>query len=100
MGDTGSMAIGGTLALLAVMEHVVILLPILFLIYFAEILSVILQVSYYKRTRGKRMFRMSPIHYHFGLQYGWNENTIVTVFGAVSWVCSLVSLGYYLLLMR
>lgn len=100
MGDTGSMAIGGTLALLAVIEHVVILLPILFLVYFAEILSVVLQVSYYKRTRGKRIFRMSPIHYHFGLQYGWNENTIVMVFGAVSWACSLVSLGYYFLLMR
>ena len=99
MGDTGSMAIGGTLALLAVINHVLILLPILFLVYFAEILSVVIQVSYYKRT-GKRVFRMSPIHYHFSLKYGWNENTIVTVFGAVSWICSLACIGYYFLLMR
>lgn len=99
MGDTGSMAIGGSLSLLAVIEHVLILLPVLFLVYFAEILSVVIQVSYYKRT-GKRIFRMSPIHYHFSLKYGWNENTIVTVFGAVSWVCSLACIGYYFLLMR
>lgn len=99
MGDTGSMAIGGTLSLLAVIEHVLILLPVLFLVYLAEILSVIIQVSYYKRT-GKRIFRMSPIHYHFSLKYGWNENTIVTVFGAVSWVCSLACIAYYFLFMR
>lgn len=99
MGDTGSMAIGGTLALLAVIEHVLILLPILFLVYIAEILSVIIQVSYFKRT-GKRIFRMSPIHYHFSLKYGWNENTIVIVFGGVSWACSLLCLGYYDLLMK
>lgn len=98
MGDTGSMAIGGTLSLLAVMAHVLILLPVLFLVYFAEILSVIIQVSYYKRT-GKRIFRMSPIHYHFSLKYGWNENTIVVVFGAVSWICALLCLGYYRLFM-
>jgi phospho-N-acetylmuramoyl-pentapeptide-transferase len=99
MGDTGSMAIGGTLALMAVIDHVVILLPILFLVYFAEILSVIIQVSYFKRT-GKRIFRMSPIHYHFSLKYGWDENTIVIVFGSVSWICSLACLLYYYLLLR
>lgn len=99
MGDTGSMAIGGTLSLLAVIEHVLILLPVLFLVYFAEILSVIIQVSYFKRT-GKRIFRMSPIHYHFSLKYGWNEHTVVTVFGAVSWVCSLAAIVYYFLMMR
>jgi phospho-N-acetylmuramoyl-pentapeptide-transferase len=99
MGDTGSMAIGGTLALLAVIDDVIILLPVLFLVYFAEILSVIIQVSYYKRT-GKRIFRMSPIHYHFSLKYGWNENTIVIVFGAVSWVCALLCIGYYDVFMK
>lgn len=99
MGDTGSMAIGGTLALLAVIEHVIILLPVLFLIYYAEILSVVIQVSYFKRT-GKRIFRMSPIHYHFSLKYGWNENTIVLVFGGVSWICSLLCIGYYFTFMR
>ncbi len=99
MGDTGSMAIGGSLSILAVMEHVVILLPVLFLVYFAEILSVVIQVSYFKRT-GKRIFRMSPIHYHFSLKYGWKENTIVMVFGSVSWACALFCIGYYELFLR
>ena len=99
MGDTGSMAIGGTLALLGVLEHVLILLPLLFFVYLAEILSVVIQVGYFKRT-GRRVFRMSPIHYHFGLKYGWDENRIVLVFGAVSWVCALICIGYYYLWMR
>lgn len=99
MGDTGSMAIGGTLSVLAVMEHVLILLPILFLVYYAEIISVIVQVAYFKRT-GKRIFRMSPIHYHFSLKYGWKENTIVIVFGAVSWLCVIFCLVYVYFFMR
>ena len=99
MGDTGSMAIGGTLAFLGVLEHVLILLPVLFFVYLAEILSVIIQVGYFKRT-GRRVFRMSPIHYHFGLKYGWHENRIVMVFGAVSWICALFCIGYYYLWMR
>ena len=99
MGDTGSMAIGGTLSIMAVMEGVVILLPLLFFVYFAEILSVIIQVSYFKRT-GRRVFRMSPIHYHFILKYRWSENTIVLVFGAVSWTCSLAGIACYYLFLR
>lgn len=94
MGDTGSMAIGGSLVMLAVMEKVEILVPILFVIYFAEILSVIIQVAYFKRT-GKRIFRMSPIHYHFGLKYGWNEKRVVAFFTLVSWVSMIACLGYY-----
>lgn len=99
MGDTGSMAIGGTLAFLGVLEHVVILLPLLFFVYLAEILSVIIQVGYFKRT-GRRIFRMSPIHYHFGLKYGWDENRIVLVFSAVSWICALLCIVYYYAWMR
>jgi phospho-N-acetylmuramoyl-pentapeptide-transferase len=94
MGDTGSLAIGGSLAFLAVHEKVEIVIPILFFIYFAEQLSVILQVSYFKLTR-KRIFRMTPIHYHFGLKYGWSENVIVTVFGLVSWTCTFMCLVYW-----
>ncbi|MCY0909818.1 MAG: phospho-N-acetylmuramoyl-pentapeptide-transferase [Sulfobacillus thermotolerans] len=94
MGDTGSMAIGGSLILLAVMEKVEILVPILFVIYFAEILSVMIQVSYFKRT-GKRIFRMTPIHYHFGLRYGWNEKRVVAFLTLVSWASMVVCLGYY-----
>ncbi|MBS4218791.1 phospho-N-acetylmuramoyl-pentapeptide-transferase [Bacillus sp. FJAT-49711] len=94
MGDTGSLAIGGSLSFLAILEKVEILIPILFFIYFAEQLSVILQVSSFKLTR-KRIFRMTPIHYHFSLKYGWTENTIVAVFGFVSWSCTLTCLAYW-----
>jgi phospho-N-acetylmuramoyl-pentapeptide-transferase len=94
MGDTGSLAIGGSLSFLAILEKVEILIPILFFIYFAEQLSVILQVSSFKLTQ-KRIFRMAPIHYHFGLKYGWSETTIVTVFGFVSWFCTAMCLAYW-----
>ncbi|PYI56398.1 phospho-N-acetylmuramoyl-pentapeptide-transferase [Paenibacillus flagellatus] len=97
MGDTGSLAIGGSLAFLAMLEKVELLVPLLFLVYFAEQLSVILQVWYFKRTK-LRMFRMTPIHYHYSLKYGWTENRIVIVFGLVSWVCCLVCLGLWKLL--
>ncbi|KIL38973.1 phospho-N-acetylmuramoyl-pentapeptide-transferase [Gordoniibacillus kamchatkensis] len=89
MGDTGSMAIGGSLSFLAVIEKVEILIPILFSVYLAEQLSVILQVWYYKRTK-LRLFRMTPIHFHFSLKYGWSENRIVMVFGFISWLSVLV----------
>lgn len=91
MGDTGSLAIGGSLAFLAMVEKVEILIPLLFLVYFAEQLSVILQVWYFKRTK-LRIFRMAPIHYHYSLKYGWSENRIVIVFGLVSWICCLLCL--------
>jgi phospho-N-acetylmuramoyl-pentapeptide-transferase len=94
MGDTGSLAIGGSLSFLAVYEKVELLIPILFFIYFAEQLAVILQVSFFKLTR-KRIFRMTPIHFHFGLKYNWSETMIVTVFGLISWVCILICLVYW-----
>ncbi|WP_248927890.1 phospho-N-acetylmuramoyl-pentapeptide-transferase [Paenibacillus hamazuiensis] len=90
MGDTGSLAIGGSLSFLAVIEKVEILIPLLFFVYFAEQLSVILQVWYYKKTK-VRIFKMTPIHYHFSLKYGWSENKIVLIFGLVSWCCSVAS---------
>ncbi|TFE25210.1 phospho-N-acetylmuramoyl-pentapeptide-transferase [Cohnella luojiensis] len=98
MGDTGSLAIGGSLSFLAIIEKVEILMPILFLVYFAEQLSVIIQVWYYKKTK-LRIFRMTPIHYHFSLKYGWSENKIVVIFGFISWVCVFISLviWYFLL---
>ncbi|QHT61756.1 phospho-N-acetylmuramoyl-pentapeptide-transferase [Paenibacillus lycopersici] len=89
MGDTGSLAIGGSLSLLAVIEKVEILIPILFSVYLIEQLSVILQVWYYKRTK-LRLFRMAPIHYHFSLKYGWSENKIVMMAGFTSWASVLV----------
>jgi len=89
MGDTGSLAIGGSLSILAVIEKVEILIPILFSVYLAEQISVILQVWYYKRTK-LRLFRMTPIHFHFSLKYGWSENKIVMVFGFISWASALL----------
>lgn len=94
MGDTGSLAIGGSLSFLAVLEKVEILIPILFIIYFAEVLSVTLQVTSFKLTR-KRIFKMTPIHYHFGIKYRWSENVIVTVFGFVSWFFVFIGLAYW-----
>ncbi|GGD79486.1 phospho-N-acetylmuramoyl-pentapeptide-transferase [Paenibacillus nasutitermitis] len=90
MGDTGSLAIGGSLSFLAIIEKVEILIPILFSVYLAEQLSVILQVWYYKKTK-LRIFRMAPIHYHFSLKYGWSENKIVMVFGFISWLSAFIS---------
>ncbi|WP_335871793.1 phospho-N-acetylmuramoyl-pentapeptide-transferase [Bacillus sp. 2205SS5-2] len=98
MGDTGSMAIGGSLAFLAVIEKVEVLIPLLFFVYLAEQLSVIVQVFIFKKT-GKRLFRMTPIHYHFSLKYGWTENVIVVLFTVVSWICMGLSLLYFTLMM-
>ncbi|KWX76055.1 phospho-N-acetylmuramoyl-pentapeptide-transferase [Paenibacillus jilunlii] len=88
MGDTGSLAIGGSLSVLAIIEKIEVLIPILFFAYLAEQLSVILQVWWYKRTK-LRLFRMAPVHYHFSLKYGWSENRIVMIFGFISWVSVL-----------
>ncbi|WJH36169.1 phospho-N-acetylmuramoyl-pentapeptide-transferase [Paenibacillus sp. CC-CFT747] len=89
MGDTGSLAIGGSLSFLAIIEKVEILIPLLFSVYLAEQFSVIVQVWYYKRTK-LRIFRMTPIHFHFSLKYGWSENKIVMVFGFISWLSVLL----------
>ncbi len=82
MGDTGSLFIGGALCALAFgIGHPLLLLPV-GILYILETLSVILQVSYFKLTKGKRLFKMSPIHHHFEM-CGWSENKIVTVFSLV-----------------
>ncbi|MGI6208285.1 MAG: phospho-N-acetylmuramoyl-pentapeptide-transferase [Anaerolineae bacterium] len=72
MGDTGALALGGTLATVALMTGQWLLLPVVGIVFVAEGLSDILQVSYYKRTKGKRLFRMAPLHHHFEL-CGWSE---------------------------
>ncbi|PET71692.1 phospho-N-acetylmuramoyl-pentapeptide-transferase [Bacillus sp. AFS001701] len=94
MGDTGSMAIGGSLSFLAIIEKVEILIPMLFFIYLAEQFSVIFQVFYFKRTR-KRLFLMAPIHFHYGIKYGWSENIIVMNFTIVSWTGCFLSYLYF-----
>ncbi len=83
MGDTGSLFLGGLVCGLAFATDMPILLLPVGIIYIAEELSVVLQVSYFKLTHGKRLFKMSPIHHHFEM-CGWSEEKIVAVFSTVS----------------
>ena len=90
MGDTGSMALGGVLSAAAVVGHVEWLLPIAGLLFVCEALSVIIQVTYFKKTGGKRIFRMAPIHHHFELG-GWHETKVVRVFCLFTLVCCIIA---------
>ncbi len=83
MGDTGSLALGGFVAATAYMLQMPIFLLIVGLIYLVEVLSVIIQVTYFKKTGGKRIFRMAPIYHHFELG-GWSETRVVAVFSIVT----------------
>ena len=83
MGDTGSLALGGFAASSMIMLKMPIFLIFMGVIYFAEVLSVIIQVLYFKATGGKRFFKMAPIHHHFEL-LGWSEVKVVTVFTLVT----------------
>lgn len=92
MGDTGSLALGGFVAATAYMLQMPLFIAIVGFIYLAEVLSVILQVGYFKLTGGKRIFKMAPIHHHFEL-CGWSETRVVTVFSIVTALLCLVA--YY-----
>ena len=91
MGDTGSLALGGFVAASAIMMKLPLFIIIVGFIYLAEMLSVMIQVSYFKLTHGKRVFRMAPIHHHFELG-GWSETQVVGVFTIVTAICCI--LGY------
>ncbi|RHW18049.1 phospho-N-acetylmuramoyl-pentapeptide-transferase [Sphingomonas gilva] len=91
MGDTGSLALGGALGVIAVSVHHEIVLAIIGGLFVAEALSVIIQVGYYKRT-GKRIFLMAPIHHHFE-QKGWSEPTVVIRFWIIAFVLALAGLS-------
>ena len=90
MGDTGSLALGGFVVSSAFMLQMPIFILLVGFIYFAETVSVMLQVAYFKKTHGKRLFRMTPIHHHFELG-GWSETRIVTVFTTVTAILCLVA---------
>ena len=93
MGDTGSLALGGFVSATVFMMRMPLFLPIIGFIYFVEVLSVIIQVTYFKKTGGKRIFRMAPIHHHFELG-GWSETRVVAVFAIVTAIlCLLAYLG-------
>lgn len=91
MGDTGSLALGGFVAATAYMMQMPVFIAIVGFIYLAEVLSVIMQVSYFKMTGGKRIFKMAPIHHHFEL-CGWSETRVVAVFSIVTALLCLVAL--------
>lgn len=95
MGDTGSLALGGGVAALALLTHTELLLVIIGGIYVAEATSVIIQVAYFRLTGGKRFFRMAPLHHHFELG-GWKEVKVVECFTIVSFLLSAVGLGLWL----
>ena len=90
MGDTGSLALGGFVASSAFMMQMPIFIALVGLIYLVEVLSVIIQVTYFKTTHGKRIFRMAPIHHHFELG-GWSETRVVAVFSIVTALLCLVA---------
>lgn len=91
MGDTGSLALGGFVAATAYMMQMPIFIAIVGFIYLLEVVSVILQVSYFKMTGGKRIFKMAPIHHHFEL-CGWSETRVVAMFSIVTALLCLVAL--------
>lgn len=91
MGDTGSLALGGFVVAAAYMMQMPIFIAIVGFIYLIEVVSVILQVSYFKLTGGKRIFKMAPIHHHFEL-CGWSETRVVAVFSIVTALLCLVAL--------
>lgn len=92
MGDTGSLALGGFVAGSAYALRMPIFILIVGLIYLIEVLSVIIQVTYFRKTGGKRFFRMAPIHHHFELS-GWSETRVVGVFTIVTiLLCLLASI--------
>lgn len=90
MGDTGSLALGGFVAASAYMMRMPIFIAIVGMIYLVEVLSVIIQVTYFKKTGGKRIFKMAPIHHHFEL-CGWSETRVVAVFSIITAILCLVA---------
>lgn len=91
MGDTGSLALGGAVALAAIVMKMELFLPLVGFIYVIEALSVVLQVGYFKATRGKRLFKMAPIHHHFE-KSGMRETTVVLAFWLVTLICAMGAL--------
>ena len=92
MGDAGSLAIGFALAAMAVQQGLILLLPLVGLVFVMETLSVIIQVAYFKASGGRRVFKMTPIHYTFHHQ-GWSENRIALTFWGAGLVSALAAAG-------
>jgi len=95
MGDTGSLALGATLGVVALMTGQWLIIPLLAVIPVSEALSVVIQVLYFKATGGKRFFRMAPLHHHFEL-IGWSETQVVQRFWLVSLVFTMLGMALVL----
>ena len=91
MGDTGSLALGGFVAACAYMMQMPLFLPLVGLVYVVEVLSVIIQVAYFKVSGGKRIFKMAPLHHHFEL-CGWKETKVVALFSIATALLCLIAL--------
>ena len=90
MGDTGSLALGGFVAAAACMMQMQLFIPIIGFVYLAEVLSVMFQVSWFKISGGRRLFRMAPVHHHFEL-CGWSETSIVALFSIITALLCLLA---------
>ena len=91
MGDTGSLALGGFVASTAYMLQMPLFIILVGAIYLMEVLSVMIQVTYFKATGGKRIFKMAPIHHHFEL-CGWSETRVVAVFSIITAILCLTGI--------
>ena len=92
MGDTGSLALGSTLAVVALMTSQWVVLPIIAIIPLSEMVSVVIQILYFRTTHGKRFFKMAPIHLHFEL-LGWSETQVVQRFWLIGLLAAMVGVG-------
>ncbi|HYX11637.1 MAG TPA: phospho-N-acetylmuramoyl-pentapeptide-transferase [Candidatus Acidoferrum sp.] len=95
MGDSGSLALGATLAVTALVTFQILVLPLIGIIFVIETASVIIQVAYFKSTGGRRIFLMSPIHHHFELK-GWDEEKITLRFWIVAILAGLLGVTFFL----
>jgi phospho-N-acetylmuramoyl-pentapeptide-transferase len=95
MGDSGSLSLGATLAVTALITGQIVVLPLIGIVFVVETGSVVLQVAYFKATGGKRIFRMSPIHHHFELS-GWDEEKITIRFWIVGVLAGLLGVTLFL----
>ncbi|MBN1218771.1 MAG: phospho-N-acetylmuramoyl-pentapeptide-transferase [Anaerolineae bacterium] len=96
MGDTGSLAVGATLAVVALMTGQWLLLPVVGFVFVAEAASVILQVGYFKLTKGKRLFKMAPLHHHFEL-LGWSETHVTQRFWLIGILSAMLGIALALI---
>jgi phospho-N-acetylmuramoyl-pentapeptide-transferase len=92
MGDTGALSLGATLGIVALMTGQWLLLPVIAIIPVSEVLSDILQIGYFRWTKGRRLFKMAPIHHHFEL-LGWSETQVVQRFWLVGLLCAMLGVA-------